>query len=1261
MKFHTLEMRNLNSLYGEQTVHFDAWVGGAGLFLIHGPMGAGKSTILDAICLALFGETPRLTGARSKSSDIEEEGAVDDSPLRVMSQGTGSCMARLELSVLGDQGARTRYRVGWHAKRAHNKPDGKFQTVERSVEEWVDQAWTPLVQSTKNKEWEPHVTRVLGGLSFAEFQRSVLLAQFKFREFLDANEDVRTAILERMTNTAEFRQIGHAAATERSNAEAARKLAEAAMGAVTQMDDAARAEVEAGVVAAAAAAQTARQRVDELQGALTWWRQVVVAERSLTEARTAWSAAEAARTNAHATLTALAEDERVEPARVAIDEHTASTVRLEEAFRGQAAAREARDEATLERARTEDTHLRAAEAAAKAREVRDTRLPEIVASEEAWRAAEAATREAREAQGAAERTRAEAKRAEADAHRLQEQEGGEQKQVAACDAELQAIPGHERLEADEQALALRAAELAATTARKAAADVELAGAASRYEAHVADRPRLAQLEVQSRADVEQAAHTLDTATEAVRAQSGGQPAEDTLRALDGARDAATARLTALQHVAHLEGGKDAAEQALAKAKAMHTEASERAESLTGLAAQAERRSVDQRALAEARTRTVEVLTELLGALAYRGVLREGEPCPVCGGADHPYRVHPERAPTAEARAAEHAEAVRLRDEALAEQGGLDAKARAADRDAAAAKATAANAAETCATRTEERARAHLAWERAGTEAGLPPGSDAATRSAAQAAVDAERERVIAAARALTAAVNTQQEAAAGLASARRRHQAHQTDLAVHDTAAHGQQEGVKRLGEAADQAAQDAKAARDRLAAALRDVGIIDEDGAAGAALAATRATRVRGLRVRRDALQDTLRRTAEHRAGAEATAAAARGEAERAEQRAADAEAERATRTAAATNTLGGVAPAEVRQGLERAVTEADEAASVARNAHTAAEAGTQAAEAVLAERTAGVTRAEAESGRYAEGVQVQLTRLDLPDAAAVAARSLADADRTAARQLRARVEDERKNATARLEEAVRVRGALEPSRPADEAADADPDARVDALVDAHLQATEAAAEANRALGSLRARIQADDDARDSHAEHAERLRSATEERDYWAQIHDLIGVNEGARFAAVVQGFNLRRVLAHANESLLRFMPRYELQQVIHPKDGPTVNFRIIDHDQQDGVRTIKNLSGGESFIVSLALALGLAATRSSRLRIETLLIDEGFGSLDQKKLGEATAALASLQAAFGVQIGVISHVDHLREAIPAQIVVEPLGAGRSRVQPA
>ena len=106
------------------------------------------------------------------------------------------------------------------------------------------------------------------------------------------------------------------------------------------------------------------------------------------------------------------------------------------------------------------------------------------------------------------------------------------------------------------------------------------------------------------------------------------------------------------------------------------------------------------------------------------------------------------------------------------------------------------------------------------------------------------------------------------------------------------------------------------------------------------------------------------------------------------------------------------------------------------------------------------------------------------------------------------------------------------------------------------------------------------------------------------------------------------------------------------------MVDGDLGDEPRTVRSLSGGESFLVSLALALGLSSLSSKDVRVESLFIDEGFGTLDAHSLDTALSVLDSLQAE-GRQVGVISHVGGLAERIGVRVSVEPLGGGRSRVR--
>ncbi|WP_262963725.1 AAA family ATPase [Methylobacter psychrophilus] len=161
------------------------------------------------------------------------------------------------------------------------------------------------------------------------------------------------------------------------------------------------------------------------------------------------------------------------------------------------------------------------------------------------------------------------------------------------------------------------------------------------------------------------------------------------------------------------------------------------------------------------------------------------------------------------------------------------------------------------------------------------------------------------------------------------------------------------------------------------------------------------------------------------------------------------------------------------------------------------------------------------------------------------------------------------------------------------------------------------------------------------------------WESLNELIGSSNGAKFRVFAQSLTLEALLAHSNQHLEDFAKRYHLQRV----PGSDLELQIIDRDMADDVRSVHSLSGGESFLVSLALALGLASLSSNRTQVESLFIDEGFGSLDPETLDIAIASLDTLQA-LGRKVGIISHVPILVERIGAKVVVEKQGGGRSSV---
>lgn len=160
----------------------------------------------------------------------------------------------------------------------------------------------------------------------------------------------------------------------------------------------------------------------------------------------------------------------------------------------------------------------------------------------------------------------------------------------------------------------------------------------------------------------------------------------------------------------------------------------------------------------------------------------------------------------------------------------------------------------------------------------------------------------------------------------------------------------------------------------------------------------------------------------------------------------------------------------------------------------------------------------------------------------------------------------------------------------------------------------------------------------------------DRWAKLNKLIGSADGAKFKVIAQSYTLNLLLLHANKHLSYLSKRYKLQQV-----PGTLALQVVDCDMCDEIRTVYSLSGGESFLISLALALGLSSLSSNNLKVESLFIDEGFGSLDAESLRTAMEALEQLQMQ-GRKIGVISHVQEMSERISVQVQVHKKVNGKS-----
>lgn len=206
---------------------------------------------------------------------------------------------------------------------------------------------------------------------------------------------------------------------------------------------------------------------------------------------------------------------------------------------------------------------------------------------------------------------------------------------------------------------------------------------------------------------------------------------------------------------------------------------------------------------------------------------------------------------------------------------------------------------------------------------------------------------------------------------------------------------------------------------------------------------------------------------------------------------------------------------------------------------------------------------------------------------------------------------------------------------------------------------EAERLIGALNLQLKQDDERVAEIAAKQQAIEGLRKETDRWQRLNDLIGSADGKKFRSYAQAITLQQLIAIGNDHLANINPRYRMEYEAPVPGAPEkLEMIIIDQYQNDNRRTMATLSGGESFLISLALALGLSDLASGKRLIQSLFIDEGFGTLDGKTLDQAMTTLEQLQAQ-GKTIGLISHVPQLQERIQCQLQLRRVGDGYSRVE--
>ena len=1218
MKILAIRLKNLASLAGPIEVDFSAEpLASTGLFAITGPTGAGKSTLLDALCLALFGSVPRLGNLKreTKVPDVDSDIGSDD-PRTLLRRGAGSGYA--EVDFVGIDGRR--YRARWEANRARDKANGKLQHSRQSLYD-ID---AEQVLSSQKREYELLIEARLG-LNFEQFTRAVMLAQSEFSAFLKADDKDRSELLEKLTNTAIYSQLGRRAFVKARDAQVAHAQLESEAVGVQPLSDDDRSVLDQQFTDAQAQLEQQRLQLKQLDQQRQW-----LAEHLRLQAQVHEAAAQQQRAQAH--WQALA-GERVDLGlleRLAPQRHLFAR---QHTLQAQLAPLAAQLQSRCERQSALSTEqVQLASAGEHARDA--------LASAQAHQ------------QQTAPQLR-QAFEAERDLTRVQQE---------AAALQTQADTSREHNEAGRQALEALAArqQLSTTTLQRLQSELDNSAALApvadawsawrdRLQGYLLVHNRLTQGSAEL-AQLQQRAHATGQTLAAQRSTL-----EVLYREADTEPDAVAEQVQILasllqdnrkQHRAFEELSRlwTSVRDLEARASALQDEqavAQQQREQLTAQGLQtrdalqvAEQTLSVTRGLLErqrlARSASVETLREQLS---------NDQPCPVCGSTEHPW----------------HQPEALLQDLAVFDEQEGTAAQQAVD----ALKETMVELRERVANVIARQKDLLQQQERLHQERGtLLPNLEAHSLGAALLERDAVQRDTW---------LSQQLE---HLDQQIRQDEVRQNALLTLQQDAARLQHELRAVTQASEAAAQQLAEQQSQM---NNDQRRLDEERQAFTALLPP--TWLEGLR---DDAATTFMQL--DRQVAERLACSQQHQDEHHEQlerqqlierqqlQQLNAEAQQQALQGRLSEQLGQLDALREQlgqllgdhPGAEQWQQQQQQAVQQARTAQAEAE-----------QRVQDIDRQLLQLATELKGSDDQLQAMTLESQALTA-----DIE-----QWRARQPELDDDGVARLlavddEQALALRQRLQASdKEVEQAqvllaereqrlqaqAETGPTAEADTPIEdlgaqleqalAQLQSTVHISEQHSA--ELRAQQVADQRRQEANQALAQRMALAYAEYQRWGRISALIGSASGDTFRKIAQAYNLDLLVHHANVQLRQLVRRYRLK-----RGGSMLGLLVMDTEMGDELRSVHSLSGGETFLVSLALALGLASMASSTLKIESLFIDEGFGSLDPESLQLAMDALDGLQAQ-GRKVGVISHVQEMHERIPVQIRVIRQGNGLSTVQ--
>lgn len=1204
MQILKLSFENINSLKGAWTIDFQAPDFRSGIFAIVGPTGSGKTTILDAICLALYGHTPRI-------------GSITQNANEVMNRDCDSCRSSLEFQTLSG-----RYRATWSQKKQKNfDKTGKYGQVVSTMEKFEDGCWIPITDGSKVTSKKQEVQKIIG-LSFDQFKRSVMLYQGDFAAFLKSKPNEKAQTLEQITGT----QIYSLLSTKVYDlAEEQKKL----------FEDKQR-EVELSPVLDDAVVLT---KQEQLKG-ITEEAKVLETQISKIEKESRWISETAELRNQF--LRVKAELERLKENRneffrkenvVRLAEHAQNILPIfntlidkqslrEDSIKEKSAAENELVNATKS-LKEKDFNFKAAEEALNNENLQKPKKLALFSQIEFLDAEISplikSSRLAQEEKIKLENETADCKdhlnKAKEDIRKLEEDR---EKRDLERKEDIKGAFLYQRK--DE----LRDCKITAETLSAALADAE--GKADKASETVKSQEKEAEA---LRIRKEKIASVIE-ADKVLLKEAEKRLSE----ILDGKTldELTQEQLSFSEQIPLLEAVKsalkavcDQKEEIVRQEDVMQRDSAE----LDNWSSKKEGYEKEIQSLTS-RQEELEALVQIDELTKVRAELKEGEPCPVCGSLEHPFAANlpPEVATAKERLAVVKEESTDLQKNQKEADRKIDVL---KDRILVSEKRL-----------KELRKNLDLAEEELTLKCGRAGLTrEGVTEEAAAVLITKKESLLIDIKKRIAKARDAESKAAAAKEKiAGTTEELHRAEMVFSN--AQTKFESAKSLLAQAQTGREKARTELEQFwRKTAKEYGSVITDGELFAHNPEL-FKRWIAKAAKYEELLESCREIENSLAIKKGTLPGLVESVERLEKssreksdQAAELQTELKTKQLQRDKLFGTKLVEIERKAYERLLSQLAEAKdqayenlSKARSVQAAAEQRLKTAEQRSAEAEKNLLSAKTEwtdalkKEKFESEEDWRRARLD-SEAINALHKEITD------------YKAQSRSAADRFSEADKKLEEKESQKLTDKS-----------LEVLEAEKREASAEKEKLLeqkGELQKELKTDEEARIKRAGIEDELKKLKHQVAVWDRLNTLVGSSSGDKYRRYVQSLVLLTLLKNANVELTKLHSRYRLA-----KGGGDMEIKVIDSDLADQERPTDNLSGGETFIVSLALALGLAQMASNNVRIDSLFLDEGFGTLDDDSLEKALNALSSLNAQ-GKTVGLISHVDQIKERIPSKIVVK------------